>query len=266
MEQLDNHIQSDVAITTDTSSFDNSTSETSVTDSPAVTNETSMDATPVSEFDVIRYNKQEIKIPVSERQTYLQKGYNYDKVYSQFQEANKQAQAVERLAKLQGFNNTDEFLSALDSYEQEQNIRRQAEQLGVDETVIREHLNPLKSELDTLKKQNEELRRYELQRMVDADISRMREKYHDFDQYENDIFDLASKGLDLEQAYRLASFENIQKRIEQEVMSRIRERDGKQVLSSSDRGTQQKIKPQEMSLEDIESISARVARGERISF
>lgn len=264
MENLDNHIQQTES--NDTPSFDNSTSETSVNENSVATSDYSSDTTPVTDYDVIRYNKQEIKIPVSERQTYLQKGYNYDKVYGQYQEAQKQAQAVDRLAKLQGFNTSDEFLTALDAYEQEQNIRRQAEQLGVDETVIREHLNPLKSELETLKAQNEELRRYEMARMVEQDINRMREKYPDFDQYTDQIYDFAGKGLDLEQAYRLASFENIQKRIEQEVMSRIRERDGKQVLSSSDRGQQQKIKPQDMSLEDIESISARVARGERISF
>lgn len=35
---------------------------------------------PKEEFDVIKYNKQEVKIPVSERQSYLQKGYHYDSV------------------------------------------------------------------------------------------------------------------------------------------------------------------------------------------
>lgn len=264
MENLDNHIQSDETQAAQT--FDNSTSEPSVNDSSVTESNSSTDATPASEYDVIRYNKQEIKIPVSERQNYLQKGYNYDKVLGQYQEAQKQAVAVERLAKLQGFNSTDEFMTALDAYEQEQNIRRQAEQLGVDEVVIRDHLNPLKSELETLKAQNEELRRFEMARMVEQDINRMREKYPDFDTYQDQIFEFAGKGLDLEQAYRLASFENVQKRIEQEVMSRIRERDGKQILSSSDRGTSQKIKPSEMSLEDIANISARVARGERISF
>jgi hypothetical protein len=32
------------------------------------------------EFDEIVYNKERVKIPVKDRQTYLQKGYNYDKV------------------------------------------------------------------------------------------------------------------------------------------------------------------------------------------
>lgn len=264
MENLDNHIQSEEI--NDATSFDNSTSEPSVTDSPAVTNEPAMDATPASDFDVIRYNKQEIKIPVSERQNYLQKGYNYDKVYGQYQEAQQRAQAVDRLAKLQGFQSADEFMTALDAYEQEQTIRKQAEQLGVDESVIREHLNPLKSELDAIKSQNEELRRYEMMRIIDADLNRMREKYPDFDSYQEQIGELAGKGLDLEQAYRLASFDNMQKRIEQDVMSRIRERDGKQVLSSSDRGTSQKLKPSEMSFDEIAALSERVQRGERISF
>ncbi|CAB4127928.1 hypothetical protein UFOVP103_4 [uncultured Caudovirales phage] len=265
MEQLDNHIQSNEE--TSNLSFDNSTSETSENYAPTENVDSSSNfTTPVEDYDVIRYNKQEVKIPVSERQTYLQKGYNYDKVNTQLQEAQKQAQYLDRLASMQGFNNTQEFLTALEQYEQEQHIQREAETLGVDERVIREHLNPLKSELDQIKKQNEELRRYELQRVIEADVSRMREKYSDFNQYENDIYDLASRGLDLEQAYRLASYDNSSKRIEQEVMARIRERDGKQVLSSADRGSQQKIRPQDMSLDEIEALSLRVSRGEKISF
>lgn len=263
MENLDNHIQQE---TNDSPSFDN---QTSTAPEPTTTDVTTNDintGTPTDEYDVIRYNKQEVKIPVSERTNYLQKGYNYDKLQSQYQEAQKQAQYLDRLATMQGFNNTNEFLTALEQYEQEQRIQQEAAKLGVDDSVIRDHLYPLKSELEQIKRQNEELRQYEIRRQVEADIASMREKYNDFGQYEDAIYDLASRGLDLEQAYRLASYESMSKRVEQEVLARMRKRDENQILSSADRATNQKINPAHMSLEDIEAISARVARGEKISF
>lgn len=263
MENLDNHIQSE---TVESPSFDNQTSEQLESTSQDVQASVPNDSTPTIDYDVIRYNKQEVKIPISERQTYLQKGYNYDKLQSQYQEAQKQAQYIERLATMQGFANTGDFLSAIEQYEQDQRIQEEATKLGVDDHVIRDHLYPLKNELEQIKRQNEELRQYEIRRQVEADIAAMKEKYTDFGQYEDAIFDLASRGLDLEQAYRLASYENMSKRVEQEVLARIRQRDERQVLPSADRGIMQKINPQNMSLEDIESISARVARGERISF
>lgn len=265
MENLDNHIQP--TETNDSSSFDNQTSDVPNSEPTSSLESSSIDSgTPTQDFDVIKYNKQEVKIPVSERTNYLQKGYNYDKLQTQYQEAQKQAQYLERLATMQGFTNTDEFLQAIEQYEQEQRIQQEAQKLGVDDTVIRDHLYPLKNELEQIKRQNEELRQYEIRRQVEADIAQMREKYSDFGQYEDAIFDLASRGLDLEQAYRLASYETMSKRVEQEVMNRMRQRDERQILSSADRGTNQKLNPQHMSLEDIEAISARVARGERISF
>jgi hypothetical protein len=264
MENLDNHIQQ--TETPVTPSFDNQTSSASDESTSVVENNAVADNSPVSDFDVIRYNKQEVKIPVSERQTYLQKGYNYDKLQTQYQEAQKQAQYLDRLATMQGFNDTSEFLSALETYEQEQRIQQEAQKLGVDENVIRDHLNPLKSELEQIRKQNEELRQYEIRRQVEADIAQMRDKYSDFGQYEDAVFDLASRGLDLEQSYRLASYENMSKRVEQEVLARMRERNDKQVLPSSDRGVPQKINPSNMTLADIESISERVRKGERITF
>jgi hypothetical protein len=268
MNEMANHSQ-EPNVTIDSSAsthIDNQTSDTPVDSTTVSSNDTSSVSTPDTEYDVIRYNKQEVKIPVSERQTYLQKGYNYDKLQSQYQEAQKQAQYLDRLANMQGFNNTGEFLSALEQYEQEQRIAREAERMGVDESVIRDHLNPLKSELEQIKRQNEELRQYEIRRQVEADITAMRNKYADFGQYEDAIFELASRGLNLEEAYRLASYETVSRRVEQEVLARMKQRDDKQVLSSSDRGQNQKLNPQHMSLEDIEAISARVARGERISF
>ena len=265
METMDNHIQES------SQSFETSVPDTSATTTESSAtfedNNSSFDAQPqANDYDVIRYNKQEIKIPVTERQTYLQKGYNYDKLHTQYQEAQRQAQLADRIAKMQGFNSFDEFESALNQYEQEQQMRLEAEKLGVDEAVIRDHLNPLKNELDTLKRQNEVYQRAEYERQVRATVDQLRSKYSDFDAYSDQIVELTGKGYDLEDAYRLASYADVSKRIEQEVLNRMKNRGDKQIISSADRGSNQKLNPSNMSLEDIESISARVARGEKISF
>lgn len=63
------------------------------------------------EYDEIVYNKEKVKIPVAERQTYLQKGYNYDKVKTVADNANA---ALLRAAKLEGFKTVDEYLAELD--------------------------------------------------------------------------------------------------------------------------------------------------------
>lgn len=263
METMDNHIQES------SQPIETSAPDTSATTdfNQSVDNNSSYDAQPqANDYDVIRYNKQEIKIPIAERQTYLQKGYNYDKLQNQYQEAQRQAQLADRIAKMQGFNSFDEFESALNQYEQEQQMRLEAEKLGVDEAVIRDHLNPLKNELDQLKRQNELYERAEYERQVRANVDQLRSKYSDFDQYSDQIVELTGKGYDLEDAYRLASYADMNKRIEQEVLNRMRDRGDKQVVSSSDRGNNLKLNPTSMSLEDIEAISARVARGEKISF
>jgi hypothetical protein len=52
------------------------------------------------EFDEITYNKEKVKIPVTERQTYLQKGYNYDKVKA---DADNAKATLKKIAELEGF-------------------------------------------------------------------------------------------------------------------------------------------------------------------
>ena len=49
------------------------------------------------EFDEITYNKELVKIPVSERETYLQKGYNYDKQHNQLTEYQTKVKELESL-------------------------------------------------------------------------------------------------------------------------------------------------------------------------
>ena len=60
------------------------------------------------------FTTKRVKIPVSERSTYLQKGYNYDKVQAK---ADSATAALLRAAKLEGFDTTDAYIAELGNRE-----------------------------------------------------------------------------------------------------------------------------------------------------
>lgn len=84
------------------------------------------------EFDEILYNKEKVKIPVAERQTYLQKGYNYDKVKA---DADNAKAALKRIAQAEGFKSVDEYLAELDSREKAKLAEQIEEAVGDPEKI-----------------------------------------------------------------------------------------------------------------------------------
>jgi hypothetical protein len=229
-----------------------------------------IDPEPEGEFDVIKYNKEEIKIPVADRQTYLQKGYNYDKVKTELDTVKQQTEYLNRLATMSGYNSTEDFIAAVEEAEQLQQMQEEAQRMGVDEDTYREYFQPVNNEVSQLRNQLETLQRQEVSRQVEAEVNSLKEKYADFDQYERDVFELAMQGYKLEDAYKLVSYEDklnsIGQQKEQEVLAKITGRDQKQVLSSTDQPHNTQFDPDNMSLEDIQKLSERVQRGERITF
>ena len=79
------------------------------------------------EFDEIVYNQESVKIPKSERQTYLQKGYNYDKVNGKLSEREQSIKQIESLA---GMNLSD-IINHLQSQAQQEQVTQYAEETGV---------------------------------------------------------------------------------------------------------------------------------------
>lgn len=220
-----------------------------------------------SEYDIIRYNKEEIKIPVSERQTYLQKGYNYDKVYGQLEQTRQQAAYIDRIAKMQGFDNSQDFLKAVDEMENERRIESEANRLGIDTDTFREYLEPMRRELDTLRQERETLKEAEANRQLDAELSRLKQAYPDFEAVQDRVFDLAiQRGYQLEDAYILATYQDKAKQVEQETLAKVANRDQRQVLSSMDKPGNQSFDVASLSSAQIRDISQRVQRGERIKF
>lgn len=111
----------------------------------------------------------------------------------------------------------------------------------------------------------------EFRRQIEAEHAQLRQKYPDFEKYEEKVFDLAiTHGYSLEDAYKLASWEDrintVKQQTEQEVLSRVTGRGEKQVIPSNDKPNTQTLNPAELSFKEIEEISQRVRRGERISF
>jgi hypothetical protein len=242
------------------------------TDTPEIDNENANpDTTQEEEFDVITYNKEEVRIPASERQTYLQKGYNYDKIKSRADELEQQTGYLSKVAQLSGFTDTAEFIKAVEEAEEKQRIHNEAQKLGIDEDAYRQHIEPVSSKLTQMESELEEFRKQESFRQVEQEINSLKSKYDDFEKNQDRVIDLAMQhGYRLEDAYKIATYEekleSISKQKEQEVLARVTGRDEKQVLASNDKPSDTSFDPSNMSLDDIEKISERVRRGERITF
>jgi hypothetical protein len=119
------------------------------------------------EFDEILYNKERVKIPVAERQTYLQKGYNYDKVKQTADTANA---ALHRAAKVEGFDTVDEYLADLDTREKAK-IATQIEEAAGDpdkiDEIVQNHPEVIRTR-EERRKLDEEKRSIEHQTIIDG--------------------------------------------------------------------------------------------------
>lgn len=235
--------------------------------------ETDTTPEPEMEFDEIKYNKEAVKIPASERQKYLQLGYHYDqKVSKELDTYKQQSSAVEKLAQMSGYTNTQEFLQAVEQAEQQRLIQEEAQRMGVDESTYQQYFQPVNDRLQSYERELETLRTERAQREIENTVQQLRGKYEDFDTYADMAFNMVLTGevRDLERAYRLASMDDkyasMSKQKEQEVLARVSGRDGRQVLPSTDKPGQVKFDPSSMSFDEIQELSRRARSGERITF
>lgn len=180
---------------------------TETTDTAAAAPATTQD-TPVEGIRV-KYNKEERIIPNEEAPNWIQKGLNYDKLQERSTLLESQAKNLERVAKLYNFPDVDSYMTALDQYERDQQIAAEAEKLGVDESVIIEHLAPLKAKLSEYETQMVSIREKEAGLRIEQEIADLKTRFPDFDKYKDKAFELAiADGYKLEDAYRLASYDD----------------------------------------------------------
>lgn len=160
----------------------------------------------------VKYNKEERFVPEDEVSSWVQKGLNYDKVSEKAQQAERLQQTLDRTAKINGFADHEAYIAALDEYEMDQRIKEEADRLNVSEDAIREHIQPLRQELDELKGRDKLRAEEDMVRTVEAKLNSMEgdtANYPDFAKHKGTILQYAAeKGYALEDAYKIVTFDD----------------------------------------------------------
>lgn len=219
----------------------------------------------------VKYMKEDRFVPDEEVDTYLQKGLNYDKVSERAKEAETYQKNLERIAKHYGYESHSEYMTALDQYEQQQKITAEAAKLGVDESVIRDHLEPMKQQIAQFEQEKEALRQERLQVQINADIADLKTRFPDFEKHQDKVFELAiEKGYRLEDAYKLATYEDkissIAKQTEAETIRKVTQNRETATGSLGAGGVEHKTGFAAMSKDDQRRMIEEVKQGKRTSF
>lgn len=127
------------------------------------------------------------------------------------QEAERYQQMLDRTAKYHGFDNHDTYMQALEQAEMEKRIQEEADKLGVDESVIRDHLQPLNQKLTEYESKVQKMEEAEMVRKVESQIQSMEidtANFPDFGKYKNDVINMAaSNGYSLDVAYKIVTYD-----------------------------------------------------------
>ena len=159
----------------------------------------------------VKYNKEDRFVPEDEVSSWVQKGLNYDKVSEKAQQAERYQQMLEKTAKFYGFDSHETYMAALEQAETDRRIQEEADRLGVSEDVIREYVQPLKSELDQLKQRDQQRSEADLVQRVETQIASMESdttNYPNFAQHKVEVINMAAaKGYSLEGAYKILTYD-----------------------------------------------------------
>jgi hypothetical protein len=261
MEEIAN--QSEVAVQAPETTIETSVS-TEATNTPATIQEPPKGMT-------VKYNKEDRFVSDDELPSYVQKGLNYDKVAERAKEAETYQQNLERIAKHYGFETHSDYMTALDKFEQEKQIADEAAKLGVDESVIRDHLEPMKKQIAQFEQEKEALKQERLQVQINADIAELKGKYPDFEKHQEKVFELAiEKNYKLEDAYKLATYEDkissIAQQTEAETLRKIQQNRETATGSLGAGGVEHKTGFAAMSKDDQRRMIEEVKQGKRTSF
>lgn len=144
-------------------------------------------------------------------------------------DADRYQQMLERTAKFYGFDSHETYMTALEQAETDRRIQEEADRLGVSEDVIREYVQPLKSELDQLKQRDQQRSEADLIQRVETQIASMESdvtNYPDFAQHKVEVINMAAtKGYSLDDAYKILTYDTrittAQQQAQQDVMRKI---------------------------------------------
>jgi hypothetical protein len=137
----------------------------------------------------------------------------YEQEYgTKAKDADRYQDSLNRVAKFYGFSNHEEYMVALEQAETERRIQEEADRLGVSEDVIRDYVQPLKSELDQLKQRDQQRSEADLIQRVETQIASMENdvtNYPNFAQYKVDVINMAAtKGYSLDDAYKILTYDS----------------------------------------------------------
>lgn len=220
------------------------------------------------QFDIIKYNKEETQIPIEKRQDYLQMGYHYEqKVKGELESLQSENAYIDKMMKIGGFADRQEFFEALQEQERQAQIEAEAGRIGVTPEAYQQFLAPVNEEISTLKGQLEQYQQQEAIRNVDAEVLGLTSKYSDFKDHEAAVFDLAiQKGYNLEDSYILvthaAKVEAAKQEAQQAAITSLQAKQMNSVgsLSGGDGGHKTSISS--LSKEDFEKLTKGVLSGQ----
>jgi hypothetical protein len=186
------------------------------------------------EFDEIDYNKEKVKIPKSERKTYLQKGYNYDKVHSKLTETESMMTELESITGM----NRAEVIKYLKDQKESQEIEKYAYENNVSEEQARHEVEKEKR----IKSIENELYMTKRQTQVQEQKASLKDKPF-FSELEKDIDDIISKDpkIDVTVAYNYLRGEKLEellakssKKAEKRTIANIQDRAKRGVVKGSE--------------------------------
>lgn len=110
----------------------------------------------------------------------------------------------------------ERFQADVNQLKQEQEIARQAQQMGLDPDAVREYIMPVNQKLAEYERELSTLREQEQARQFEAYVSQLEGKYTDFGPNKDAIFQLAvDNQVGVEQAYKLWAYDSLGSQVEQ---------------------------------------------------
>lgn len=188
------------------------------------------------EFDEILYNKEKVKIPVSERQTYLQKGYNYDKVHGKLTQTEMQIANFEQLTGLK----FDDAIKDIMEQKMKTEVEAIVDRDGVTEEEAKKQILREQKAKETQDKAEKILREAE----ISQEKTELRDKQY-FKELESEIDELvkSTPGLKVDTAYRYLLGQNFEKltaeqksRTQKSTIADIHDRQRRSVSTTSSEG------------------------------
>jgi hypothetical protein len=215
-----------------------------------------------SNFFEVKYNKEPVKVTYDEAPTYIQKGLNYDKVQ---QQAETYQQQLDRAAHLMGYQSNDEFLQAMDLYEQQQEEQRQQElyqQAGVDPDAFNQLLSNHPAVQYAQQLQQEQA---EQQRLAN-EWGELVQEFPDMtpEKIPTEVFQVQQqRGLSLLDAYLRVNYKNLAQQQEQAAIQKLQQNAVASPGSLGGGDVNHSTNVSKLSASDFNSIVDQVLRGER---